>query len=194
MGTGCNLFTQPVQKSDFSILNKIDNHITEEDNIFLITIPTTEEVKEAIFSLNLNSAAGPDGFNGCFYHLCWDIISNDVVNMVQAFFEGQRMSRFYTSTCLVLIPKVESPSFFSQLRLISLSNFSNNIVSKIVTNRITLMLPKIISENQTGFMKGRLITENILLTQEIVKDIGKKNIGGNMVIKLDMDKEYDKIS
>ncbi|XP_075107134.1 uncharacterized protein LOC142180106 [Nicotiana tabacum] len=108
-----NLFTQSVQESDFSILNKIDNHITEEDNIFLTNIPTTEEVKEVIFSLNPNSAAGPDGFNGCFYHSCWDIISNDVVNMIQAFFEGQRMSRFYTSTCLVLIPKVESPSFFS---------------------------------------------------------------------------------
>lgn len=52
----------------------------------------------------------------------------------------------------------------------------------------------LISENQSGFLKGRLITENVQLAQEIVQDIKKKNIGGNMVMKLDMAKAYDRMS
>lgn len=51
-----------------------------------------------------------------------------------------------------------------------------------------------ISENQSGFLKGRIITENILLTQEIVQGIKIKNLGGNVVLKLDMTKAYDRMS
>nr|XP_033510969.1 uncharacterized protein LOC117275759 [Nicotiana tomentosiformis] len=189
-----NLFTQPIQSTDYRILNKLQSHIIVEDNSFLVALPSDKEVKDAVMALNPDSAADPDGFNGCFYQSCWSIIAVDVANMVQDFFRGKRMTKFYTSTCLVLIPKVEAPSSFSQLRPISLSNFSNKIVYKIVTIRLSTMLPKIISENQQGFMKGRLITKNILLTQEIVRDIRKRNTGGNMVIKLDMTKDYDKIS
>lgn len=47
-----------------------------------------------------------------------------------------------------------------------------------------------ISENRSGFVRGRLITENILLTQ----GIRKHNQRGNVVIKLDMSKAYDRLS
>ncbi|XP_059285832.1 secreted RxLR effector protein 78-like [Lycium ferocissimum] len=56
------------------------------------------------------------------------------------------------------------------------------------------MLPLMISENQSGFLKGRLIIENIQLAQEIVQNIKSKNKGGNVVIKLDMAKAYDRMS
>lgn len=114
--------------------------------------------------------------------------------MVKDFFYGRTLTKFFSHTCLVLIPKVESPTTFFQLRPISLSNFSSKVISKIVSNRLTNLLPKIISKNQTGFIKGRLITENILLTQEIIQNIKSKNKGGNVVIKLDMVKAYDKVS
>ncbi|XP_060202921.1 uncharacterized protein LOC132631356 [Lycium barbarum] len=51
------------------------------------------------------------------------------------------------------IKTVTSPDCFSKLRPISLSNFSNKILSKILALRINNILPKIISENQSGFVK-----------------------------------------
>lgn len=44
-------------------------------------------------------------------------------------------------------------------------------------NRLNTILPKLIAENQSGFVSGRLITESILLAQEIVHDINKDNEG-----------------
>ncbi|XP_075087618.1 uncharacterized protein LOC142169628 [Nicotiana tabacum] len=44
--------------------------------------PTLEEVKATIFGLNGNSSSGPDGFTGLFYQECWEIICNDIHNMV----------------------------------------------------------------------------------------------------------------
>ncbi|XP_060195070.1 uncharacterized protein LOC132624283 [Lycium barbarum] len=56
------------------------------------------------------------------------------------------------------------------------------------------LLPKLISDNQAGFVKGRLITENVLLAQEIIHGMKESNDGGNLVIKLDMSKAYDRLS
>lgn len=56
------------------------------------------------------------------------------------------------------------------------------------------MLPKLISDQQCGFVKGRLITYNVLLAQEIITDIGKKTRGGNITLKVDMAKAYGKVS
>lgn len=51
-----------------------------------------------------------------------------------------------------------------------------------------------ISPNQSGFIKDRLISKNIILAHEIVQSIDHVNQGGNIVLKLDMVKAYDRIS
>ncbi|XP_060210726.1 uncharacterized protein LOC132637688 [Lycium barbarum] len=189
-----HLFNIPHQYKDTNITDCIPKIVTAEDNKILTSIPDIEEIKTAVFSLSASSSPGPDGYNGTFYQKCWNIISNDVKDFVQSFFQGKKLTKLYSHTCLVLIPKITPPSCFSDLRPISLTNFSCKIISKILSNRLSPMLDKIISENQSGFVKGRLITENILLAQEIVHDIKKYNKGGNMVIKLDMAKAYDRMS
>lgn len=60
--------------------------------------------------------------------------------------------------------------------------------------RIAGVLFDIISKNQTGFMKGRSIAENVLLAQELIRDINRKNDFHNIVVKLDMAKAYDRVS
>ncbi|XP_019226954.1 PREDICTED: uncharacterized protein LOC109208320 [Nicotiana attenuata] len=187
------IFTQPNSTSDMDILKWCDRLITDEDNEHIMQKPTEEEIKEVIFSMDPNNAAGPDGFNGLFFQPTWRIVKNDVIEFVSAFFRGANLTKYYTHTCLVLIPKVKSPDNFSQMRPISLCSFTNKIISEILTTRISPLLPRIISENQPGFVKGRLITENIL-TQEIIDGINKKKSEKNIVMKLDMSKAYDKLS
>lgn len=52
---------------------------------------------------------------------------------------------------------------------------------------------KIISPYHIGFIKGRSISDNILLTQELVHNINKSPNLGNVVIKLNMTKAYDRV-
>ncbi|XP_049391560.1 uncharacterized protein LOC125855975 [Solanum stenotomum] len=73
-------------------------------------------------------------------------------------------------------------------------NSSCKVISKILNNRISSLLPKIISKNQSGFIGGRGISENILLAQEIINDIKNPARGGNVVLKLDMAKACDRVS
>nr|XP_023917061.1 uncharacterized protein LOC112028598 [Quercus suber] len=67
--------------------------------------------------------------------------------------------------------------------------------SKVVANRMKLVLQEIIGENQSAFVAKRLITDNILVAHELMTHISKKKKGkcGEMAIKLDMSKAYDRV-
>lgn len=111
-----NLFTHQHNNVDMTLLNCIPSNVTEDENRILNDIPSENEVKQAVFDMSPSSTAGPEGFNGTFYQTCWDIIKYDVTDMVQDFFNGKNLTKFYSHTCLVLIPKVTSPNTFSDLR------------------------------------------------------------------------------
>lgn len=64
----------------------------------------------------------------------------------------------------------------------------------MVHDRLKNLLPKLIPCNQSVFVKGRCIIENVLLAQEIITDITKRGKPTNIVIKLDMKKAHDKVS
>lgn len=68
------------------------------------------------------------------------------------------------------------------------------IITKVQTNRIKPILPRIISKNQSSFVKNRLITNNIMIAFEIFNYLNKsKSKQGYVGIKMDMEKVYDKL-
>lgn len=64
------LFTQPQEPNRSDILRWVDIVVTEEDNLNLHQILSESEIKDVVFSLDPNSAAGPDGYNGHFFPEC----------------------------------------------------------------------------------------------------------------------------
>ncbi|XP_019234735.1 PREDICTED: uncharacterized protein LOC109215174 [Nicotiana attenuata] len=188
-------FHEESAPSSFEILQHIPIMVDNEKNMELVQQPTKEEIKTAVFGLSGEKAGGPDGFNGTFFHSCWDIIADDIEDMVIAFFNGHALPRFVTHTNLVLLPKKKEVETFLDMRPNSLSNFVNKIFSRVVHERLAGILPSLISEEQAGFVKRRSIVKNVLLTQEIVTDIRMRTKEGpNVVIKLDMTKAYDRLS
>ncbi|WMV14246.1 hypothetical protein MTR67_007631 [Solanum verrucosum] len=176
------------------VQDNIQRVITEEENSLLTIIPGLEEIKNVVFSMSSDSSSSPDGYSGIFYHKCWEVIKYDIQKIFHDFFRGKNLTKFFSHTCLVLIPKIESPTTFSDLRPVSLTNFSSKIITKILSKRLNPLLDKIISDNQSAFVKGRMITKNVLLAQELSREVKQDNIGGNMIIKLDMAKAYDRMS
>lgn len=73
-----------------------------------------------------------------------------------------------------LLPKKEVVKNLIDLRPISLSDVINKVISRVLLSKINVILPSI-SSNQSGFIRGRSISENALLAQEIIRDISLRN-------------------
>ncbi|EOY19200.1 Retrotransposon, unclassified-like protein [Theobroma cacao] len=172
----------------------IPQMLSDADNNLLCAEPQLQEVKDAVFAIDKDSVVGPDGFSSFFYQQCWPIIAEDLLAAVRDFFKGAVFPRGVTSTTLVLLAKKPDAATWSDFRPISLCTILNKIVTKLLANRLSKVLPSLISENQSGFVSGRLINDNILLAQELIGKIDYKARGGNVVLKLDMMKAYDRLN
>ncbi|XP_072065876.1 uncharacterized protein [Arachis hypogaea] len=153
-----------------------------------------EEVKRAVFDMNSFKAPGPDGFQALFYKEFWESLSIDVWGLVKKAFVGENISAAVFDTFIVLIPKVEAPSYLKDFRPISLCNVIYKIITKVLVNRFRPFLFEIIGRLQGGFIPGRGTTENIIIAQEIMHFMRKtKSKKGSMVFKIDLEKAYDRV-
>jgi hypothetical protein len=96
---------------------------------------------------------------------------------------------------VVLILKVPNLDRLKDLRPISLCNVVYKIASKVLSNCLKLIIPDIISLNQSAFVPGRMITDNVLLAYELTHFMQTKKGSGDSfaAVKLDMSKAYDRV-
>jgi hypothetical protein len=153
-----------------------------------------EEVERALFQMSPHKSPGPDGFTAGFFQKHWALVKDSVTAAVLGFLEGGQMNGVINQTVLVLIPKVAHPQELTQFRPISLCNVIYKICSKTMANRMRLILDDIISEEQSAFVLGRLITDNVLIAYECIHYLWKKKgKTGACAVKLDMAKAYDRV-
>ncbi|XP_026435147.1 uncharacterized protein LOC113332862 [Papaver somniferum] len=157
-----------------------DESVTTEDQSMLDAVSEAEEIKQAIWDMDSNSAPGPDSFSGMFYKACWNIIQADFVKAVQYCWRRQYIPKGLNSNFLVLLPKVQGAKKPNQFRPIGLSNFSFKVFTKILSTRMGKLICKLVSPQKVAYIQGRSIQEQILLSSELVNEMKKKRMGGNV--------------
>jgi hypothetical protein len=155
---------------------------------------TDVEIENALFMMHPNKSPGPDGFTAGFYIRHWNILKEDVCSAVRHFLNGGDMPEDVNKTILVLIPKVKQPQDLTQYRPIALCNVLYKIASKALALRLRPVLDEIVSEEQSAFVPGRLITDNVITAYESIHYLKrKKGKSGACAIKLNMAKAYDRV-
>jgi hypothetical protein len=94
---------------------------------------------------------------------------------------------------MVLIPKKPAAVDVDSFRPICLQNCSLKILSKVLTKRLQGEIPKLININQTGFIRGRSISDTFVYALELVQVCHKRKKPA-LVLKLDFAKAFDTVN
>ncbi|XP_042944508.1 uncharacterized protein LOC122278379 [Carya illinoinensis] len=190
-----DLFTSSNPRGIEACLNQVHPRVDREMNANLTKQFSAEEVKCAIFHMNPMGSPGPDGYPALFYQSHWDIVGADLTDAVLEILNGNGNIAAINDTFIVLIPKIRCPQTVLDFRPISLCNVVYKVVSKVLSNRLKLILPYIIAQSQSAFIPGKMIMDNVIVAFETLHAMSTKGKGkqGYMAIKLDMSKAYDRV-
>ncbi|CAL9247494.1 unnamed protein product, partial [Arabidopsis halleri] len=135
----------------------------------LSAIPSEEEITISVFSMPKNKAPGPDGFPVEFF---WDTWA-------------------FNATAIILIPKDTGADRLANFRPVACCNTIYKIITRIISNRLKLFISLAVQRNQVGFIKGRLLCENVLLASELVEGFHLEGAVSRGCLQIDLTKAYD---
>nr|GEW46638.1 hypothetical protein [Tanacetum cinerariifolium]GEW50942.1 hypothetical protein [Tanacetum cinerariifolium] len=149
----------------FNTTNLFGTCLSANEAANMVRYVSNQEIKSEMFSMGNDKSPGPDGFTAIELN----------------------------HTVIALIPKVNAPARVNDYRPISCCNVLFKCISKIIANRIKDCLNRLVSLNQSAFVSGQSITDNILLTQEIMHNYHLDHGASRCTFKVDIQKAYDTV-
>jgi hypothetical protein len=177
-------------QSSVSVARLFPHSVTREDALQLDKPCTLQEISAALKSFSKDKSPGPDGWTVEFYLHFFDLVGQDLLELVEDTRLNGKVIGTINSTFLTLIPKAASPTTFGDYRPISLCNLCYKLISKVIASRIKPILSRFLSKEQLGFLKGRQILDAIGTAQECLHNIKIKKSKA-LILKLDLKKAFD---
>lgn len=103
------------------------------------------------------------------------------------------LPHIFVSYFLTFISKVKNPSSLGEFRHISLVGSQYKLVAKVLAKRLGLVMHKLISPNQSTFLKGRVLVVGVMVANELI-DLAKRTKNACLIFKVDFEKAYDSVS
>jgi hypothetical protein len=130
-------------------------------NLQSLALPFSEtKITQAFFQMNSNASPEPDGFGPGFFKKNWQTVKLKIFQTFNQFYHQTADLTSINRAYLFLIPKKEAARTPSDFRPISLQNCPIKAIAKVLANRLQNHIPNLIHGDQTGFVRGRSISEN----------------------------------
>ncbi|GJX76492.1 RNA-directed DNA polymerase, eukaryota, reverse transcriptase zinc-binding domain protein [Tanacetum coccineum] len=180
----------PVEDLDTLFVNMLDPDCAD----LMVRPVIDEEIKYAMLCIEDDKAAGPDGFSSKFLKKAWNVVGPDVCAAVKEFFSSGKLLGEFNANLISLVPKLATPLKITDYRPIACCNVVYKCISKVIVNRLKEGLSSIVDCNQSAFIPGRQISDNILLAQEFMHGYDCKGGAQRCAFKVDIEKAYDTVN
>ncbi len=189
------LYTSDADSPDTSAAQElcwqsVPNRVSVDANEDLISSLSVEEVAKAIRALPKGKAPGHDGIPMEFFHECEKEVAPDLHQAFTTMLSEGETSVYINKGLITLIPKNGDHARLNNWRPITLLGSIYKILAKLLTGRLQAILPNIIRPNQTGFVEGRSILDNIFIAQESFSWAEESN-QDLVLLLLDFEKAFD---
>lgn len=179
---------------DLFVSNLDIPQITLESQQLLDTPLTLAELWNAVKDMPTGRAPGPDGFSTSYFKHFWNMLAPLFYRMVQEIRAKGQIRDIMNTAVIKLLPKAgKDPTQPANYRPISLMNTDIKIIAKALAARLEQILPTIIHNDQTGFIKGRNSTNNIRRLLNLINRV-QNNKEKAIILSLDAEKAFDKVN
>ena len=168
-------------------------NLSAQDKQFCDLPITSDECFNTLNTFKKNKSPGNDGLTFEFYKQFWDLVSEPLVKSFTAAYQEGELSVSQRQAIISLIEKSgKDRELLNNWRPISLLNLDYKILTKSLSLRLQKSLPKLIHQNQSGFVKGRFIGDSIRNIQDIMAYTDKNKLNG-LLLFIDFEKAFDTI-
>ncbi|CAI5998434.1 unnamed protein product [Closterium sp. NIES-65] len=167
--------------------------LQESDRLQLDSEWSEQEVKPALKGLPAGKAPGQDGLPKEFFERNWELLGPAVMREVRTFESAGVLSESFTTAVTILLHKKGDRDDLGNYRPITLLSFFYKLLAKVLANRIKVVLPRVISSNQFGFLPGRSLADAVSLVADAI-DAAEQEDEDWLLLLVDFHKAYDSVS
>ena len=153
-----------------------------------------DDILKTLKKTKNDTAPGLTGFTYAFYKVFWRDLGTLFTRMANFSLETGFLPESLRRGVITLLPKGNKPTdLLKNLRPVTLLPAEYKLISGTVAERINVHLPKLINEQQVGFVKGRYIGECIRTTYDTFEWANRRAKVG-LLLLIDFEKAFDSIS
>ncbi|GBG70935.1 hypothetical protein CBR_g8236 [Chara braunii] len=154
---------------------------------------TKVEAEEALKAMANGKTPRNDGLPTEFYRQHWNLLGDDLIEIYNEMQMGGKLPESACGGIISILFKKGDTSEIRNWRPISLLNVSYKILAKVMARRLGRYLSDLMEDDQTTFVRGRSIYENIVTAVEVLEVVSEEDLEVNVLL-LDMEKAYDQVN
>ena len=169
-----------------------DKFLSHDENVICEGNITVQECTAALNKMKKNKSPGLDGISTEFYQTFWPLFGKLLVDVFNESYEQGSLSQTQRASVISLIFKKGNTDDISNYRPISLTNVDYRILAFTLAERIQNVIGRLVSSDQSAYIRGRYMGTNIRLVSDIINHCNKNHKTG-LIFNLDFTKAFDSI-
>ena len=167
----------------------INKKITDNSHEIMNKKINLNDFTKVLKKVDSDSSPGPDGIIFLFYQIYWDYLKEDFLEVFENCYRTNELTYSQYLALIILLYKKGIREDIENWRPISLGNTDIKLLTKVFAERMKLVLPDIIDEDQSGCVKNRKIGYSIRMIEDTHNEMDENNI----ILLTDKRKAFDLI-